>query len=350
MFLRDIESLSASGPPVLSYLYVSLSNICNARCSYCDVHSASPPVWRYGASEVRRVLKEARDLGCRTVHFLGGGEPLVDPRFAAAAGYCGELGLRVVITTNGSHLEHQLRGPLRGVEVDTVVVSLDSHLAELHDRVRGMRGLFASALAGIECARRSAAGARLVINHVVTRDNAAAIQEFLLFTAQLGANAVNFIPVKDRGDMSVPADEACGFAERIGNARKLARTLGMDALVDDSAVSDWAGLALGHAPAHEYRCFFPYHALYVDFPTGDAFPCDCTVHRQPQSRFTAGNICDQSLAEIWTGKPIEDLRQVLESPCDPGCKQDCDWNNMRTNAQFVQLHDIAIHSQSAGAI
>jgi MoaA/NifB/PqqE/SkfB family radical SAM enzyme len=350
MFLREVTSLREPRAKTLSYLYVSLSNICNARCVYCDVHSAPAPAWRYGESEVRTALVEANDLGCRTVHFLGGGEPLVDPRFRAAAEVCGRLGLKVVITTNGSHLEQQLRGALIRVQVDTIVVSLDSHRADLHDEVRGVRGLFGRALGGIRCAQERTPGTRVVLNHVVTRTNIGDLQEFLSFAASVEACAVNLIPVKDRFDMAVENGAAHSLAERFEEARRTARGLGLELLFDPASVAERTTTSAGRPVLHEYRCLFPYHALYIDFPSGDAFPCDCTIHRQPRSRFMVGNVRRQSLADIWTGKPIEDLRRVLESPCDPGCKRDCDWNNVRTNADLIQLRALPIQTVVTGLV
>src|SRR5258708_39727721 len=97
----------------LQYLYVSLSNICNARCVYCDVHTQPQTLWHYSREELAILFGRAGALGCRIVHFTGGGEPLVAPQFDAAASLCVELGLGVAVTTNGSHLRKRIEGSLR---------------------------------------------------------------------------------------------------------------------------------------------------------------------------------------------------------------------------------------------
>jgi MoaA/NifB/PqqE/SkfB family radical SAM enzyme len=332
MFLGFVKHLEP-GPTRLRYLYVSLSNICNARCMYCDVHSAPAPVRPFARPELSAIFGEAASMGCRTVHFMGGGEPLVAPSLADAMAACAEHNLGAVVTTNGSHLARCAETVLRDVRLEAVLVSLDSHEATVHNAVRRFNRLWERAGEGIRAVR--ALGAPVILNHVLTADNVERVEEYLLWAASAGVSAVNFIPVKDTPALAVSSGQADGLAGRLQTLRSAAAALGITLMCRTDDVVDWAGSLAGRPSGREYRCVFPEHTLYIDFPTGSVFPCDCTVHRKPQERFDLGNVWERPLSEIWAGGPIRRLREELASPCDPGCKRDCDWNNVQTNACLI---------------
>lgn len=334
--VSDLDAKAA--PATLQYLYISLSNLCNARCSYCDVHSEPPPVRVAGEPELRRLFGEAQALGCHLVHFLGGGEPLIAEEFPVAARLCRELGLGMVITTNGSHLERAVERDLPGVALKTLIVSLDSHVAARHDQVRGLRRLHDHALAGISACRRGHPGATVVINHVVTRDNVDQLDAMVERCAEVGAHAINLIPVKDRPGAEMSGDRKAELAADLPRLRRLAEARGLTVLCSDHDVADFARRGQGQPVLREYRCVYPRYALYIDLPTGKVHPCDCTVHRKPASTFELGDVWSQSLAEIWAGEPVRSLRDILRSPRDPGCKRDCDWANMQANTILLE-HD-----------
>lgn len=334
MFLDILRAPDPAQVDHLQYLYMSLGNVCNAACTYCDVHDSPPPAREFGAPELRTMLIAARRLGCRTVHFLGGGEPLVAPQFPAAIAACGELDLGVVVTTNGSHLARRLVPALDRVTVEAVIVSLDSHVAAIHDEVRGIRRLWSLAVDGIRACRAAAAPPRIVLNHVVTRANIDELAAFVAFAGSIGADAVNLIAVKDRGLLQASPEQRRRLATRLGELRALGAAHGVRLLCLDEDVAGWSAPRGAPAP-RDYRCVFPRYAAYVDCATGDVFPCDCTVHRSPRSTFELGNVWTRPLDEIWNDEPIKRIRGVLETSCDPGCKRDCDWNNMRTNARLT---------------
>ncbi|HVZ39257.1 MAG TPA: radical SAM protein [Candidatus Kapabacteria bacterium] len=337
MFVGYIEHLDQDRVGALQYLYVSLSNICNAHCAYCDVHSQPPPVRPFDRDDLTRIFGDARSLGCGTVHFLGGGEPLVAPRFADAVGACNDLGLHIAITTNGSHLARRLRSELRGAVVDMIIVSIDSHRSQEHNTIRGMRRLWEWAVEGIATARELTPSTHLVVNHVVTASNIRLLPEYIEWAGGLGINAINLIPVKDSPDLGATLEHVTWLAEHFMELTLQARAYGIELLCEVEDVMEWRSHLLGTPGGREYRCAFPEHTLYIDFPTGSTFPCDCTIHRAPASTFDLGNIWHQPLSAIWGDERIRNLREVLASPCDPGCKRDCDWNNVRTNRQLVTV-------------
>lgn len=338
MFLGYIRALQDVEPGKLSYLYVSLSNLCNAKCLYCDVHDSPADRLPWTRERLHTVFSEAVKMGCQTIHFLGGGEPLVAPTIKLALSVCAELDLRVVITTNGSHLKKRFEHGLMDVDLEAVLVSLDSHLPQQHDQIRRFRGLWQRAVLGMEAVKQANPQTAIILNHVLTAENAPHLPTFIEFAAEYNAQAINLIPVKDCEALETNVAQRSSFMSLLSQHRQYARTFGIELLYNQEDADEWHNQALGQASQKTYRCVFPEHALYLDCPTGDVFPCDCTVHREPHSTFVLGNIFEQTLEEIWSASPISKLRQQLRSPCDPGCKRDCDWNNMRTNEFLLNVH------------
>lgn len=334
MFLDVISVPDHRRMDQLQYLYISLGNLCNASCAYCDVHESPPAVRPYGKPELRQLFTSAVRLGCRTVHFLGGGEPLIAPQLPAALELCGELGLGVVVTTNGSHIARRLVPWLDRVTVEAVIVSLDSDAPRIHDEIRGIPRLWSLAVAGVRDCRAATSPPKIIVNHVLTRNNIAGLPGFIAFAGSIGADAINLIAVKDRRLLRASVEQLRALARDLAGMRELAASVGTRLLCLDQDVAVWS--ARGGAPVdREYLCMFPRFAVYIDLATGGVFPCDCTVHRAPRSTFDLGDIWSQSLDDIWNGEPMRRIRGVLETSCDPGCKRECDWNNMRTNAYFT---------------
>lgn len=318
-------------PGVLRQIYVSLSNVCNARCGYCDVHETTPRRGDFTPEDLARVLGEARTLGCAIVHFMGGGEPLISRDFLPAATVCADLGMGIAITTNGSHLKQRVTALPEDTPVRLVLLSIDSHLPEQHDTIRRIPGLLRRAVEGAAECRRRFPDARVVLNHVLTTDNVDVLEDFVRWAGEIDAHAVNIIPVKDMPALEASAAQAAALAHRQTALHDLAAEAGVDLLFDPQDLAGWAIGRAGGVVGDEYRCVFPQHALYLDLPSGGIFPCDCTVHRKPEERFLLGDLWTTGLEAAWRGEQIAALREVLASPCDPGCKAQCDWNNRRSN-------------------
>ncbi len=139
----------------ITYLRVSLTDLCNLRCVYC-----MPPegVAKRAHSdilsleEIVEIARAAVSLGVKKIR-LTGGEPLVR---RGVVGLCRELAAirgveELTLTTNGILLP-RMAEELRAAGVRRVNISLDTLDAEKYARItRG--GRLADALAGIEAAK-----------------------------------------------------------------------------------------------------------------------------------------------------------------------------------------------------
>jgi len=118
--------------PVLCNYYVTYR--CNATCGFCDIWERPSP---YVTPEnVRDNLRDLRRLGVRVVDFTGG-EPLLHRQLDQLLTEAKQQGFITTITTNALLYPKQAER-LRGL-VDMLHFSLDSPVAEEHDRSRGVK-------------------------------------------------------------------------------------------------------------------------------------------------------------------------------------------------------------------
>ena len=150
------------GSPHLKRLQIEVSLRCNLRCSYC--YSASGP-WRTDrlqSQQVRKLITEADLLGVLSLDFTGG-EFLLDPDWRCYVELARAAGMLVTVHSNGTLIKDETARALAELGVASVQVSLDSHIAEVHDRSRGHRGALARTLKGIEHLQRHGLDTRISI-------------------------------------------------------------------------------------------------------------------------------------------------------------------------------------------
>ncbi|RIV27292.1 radical SAM protein [Fibrisoma montanum] len=153
--------------PVLCNYYVTYR--CNATCNFCDIWERPSPY--VTLENVRENLRDLKRLGVRVVDFTGG-EPLLHRQLPDLLLEAKQLGFITTITTNGL-LYPKYAERLRGL-VDMLHFSLDSPIAEEHDRSRGVP-CFDKVMESIAIARRL--GERPDILFTVFEHNVAQIRQ-----------------------------------------------------------------------------------------------------------------------------------------------------------------------------
>ena len=157
---------SADKKPVVVW---NCTRRCNLRCVHCYSRSENR---RYGGElatdEASAMLQDLARFGVPVVLFSGG-EPLMRPDLETLIEQAVGLGMRAVISTNGTLIDPPAADRLKRLGLSYVGVSLDG-LEEVNDRFRGTPGAFDRALAGIRHCR--AAGIKVGLRFTITRRNA----------------------------------------------------------------------------------------------------------------------------------------------------------------------------------
>lgn len=148
---------------------IELTRACNLRCRHCGSGSGRRAEGELTVGELRACLAELAGLGCREVCFLGG-EPLLRPNFAEIVGAATDLGLPVVLITNGWLVDEGMARRLARLDgLSRVGVSLDGASASVHDSIRGRQGSWERALGAV--ARLNERGVRTGVITTVMRRN-----------------------------------------------------------------------------------------------------------------------------------------------------------------------------------
>lgn len=139
--------------PPLWFVNVELTLRCNLRCLHCGSTAGDTRPGELDAAEWIGVMEQLASLGCREVCILGG-EPLLAPGwFDVAAAIC-DLGMDLVIITNGWLIESRVIRRLQHLErLSRIGVSLDGATAEIHDLIRGRAGSHEHALNALRLLR-----------------------------------------------------------------------------------------------------------------------------------------------------------------------------------------------------
>jgi radical SAM protein with 4Fe4S-binding SPASM domain len=141
---------------------------CNLHCGHCyaDAHDREyKGELTYG--EGRRMLEDLASFGVPTVLFSGG-EPLMRADLPELAKVAGDLGMRTVLSTNGTKIDAVVAKTLVEAGFSYIGISFDG-IGALNDKVRGSKGAFDAALGGIRAARD--AGLRTGIRFTVHAGN-----------------------------------------------------------------------------------------------------------------------------------------------------------------------------------
>ena len=145
---------------------------CNLKCVHCYAHATGEAAKdELSTGEGKILLDDLAQFGCPVVLFSGG-EPLVRKDLLELADYAVKLGMRAVISTNGTLITRSMAQALKDVGLSYVGISLDG-MREVNDRFRGVKGSFDRAMAGIEHCQQ--AGIKVGLRFTINRMNAAEI-------------------------------------------------------------------------------------------------------------------------------------------------------------------------------
>jgi radical SAM protein with 4Fe4S-binding SPASM domain len=150
------------GGPHLRRMQMELTTQCNLKCSYCYSESGPTKKSKLTIDEVRTTLEQARDLGLTWIDFTGG-EFFLFQNWQEALEIARSLGLVVTLHTNGTPLTLKNLSIVQEHGIRCLQISLDSHIAELHDSVRGIPGSFEKSIAGIRMAKKMKLPVRVCI-------------------------------------------------------------------------------------------------------------------------------------------------------------------------------------------
>jgi len=267
---------------------LDLTYRCNERCIHCyldhDDHGEMTTL------EIKDLLDQMADAG---VFYLtiSGGEILMRRDFFEILEYARARTFSIKLKTNGILIRKKEADRIKELGVESVQISIYSHIPEVHDAITKLPGSLAGSIEAVRRLREH--GIHVVLADVLMLSNANDYAGVRALAAELGAKFTldpTITPMMDgnRGVLGLNVDESAlrevfRNESLVGNVEEFcAPPQG----VEESAL-DMLPCSAGHT------------ACYVS-PYGDVYPC-------VQFPLPCGNVRRTKFAEIWRNSP-----QLLE--------------------------------------
>ncbi|MBI3930727.1 MAG: radical SAM protein [Chloroflexi bacterium] len=172
--------------PVIVWNY---TRQCNLHCLHCYASAGSQRTpGEMDTTAGKAFMRDLADFGVPVIMFSGG-EPLLREDLLELASFAGELGIRLVLSTNGTLIQKSMAQEIKGIGFAEVGISLDGVGAN-NDYFRGQKGAYQAALEGIRnCV---AAGLRVSLRLTITRFNYQDIPAIFKLVEKEGVNRVCF--------------------------------------------------------------------------------------------------------------------------------------------------------------
>ena len=296
--------------PVLAHL--AITHTCNMRCAYCSVrklHTAHTP--DLSTKQWTKVITDLARWGVFQIGFTGG-EPTLRKDLPLLVRHVHDQGCVCNLTTNGWLLEEPLVEALVTAGLKQCQISLDSHLAPTHEKLRG-DGSYARVMNAIALLQQK--GVAVGIDCVVSKNNLKDIPGFIDWLAKKGIPYLTLIKLK-KGDLSEEKYAALspGYEEYVGLVRLVCHRKGNEhpnITLDCGSVANLQGVTtkdnLMQVPCA--GCPVGHHLICIS-PNGDLYPCAALLG----SNFKLGNVLSDDLSRLWYHHPLlQGFRSIKEN-------------------------------------
>ncbi len=296
----------------MKYLFVRILEKCNAHCDMCH-YGGNLEGFVFPSHEWIALIDSALYQGVRCIR-LTGGEPLIHPNILALVKSAAERGMRVSVITNGHRLESLLEA-LVEAGLSQVIVSIDSPDPTEHDRLRGIKGLYERALAGLKAA--IAADLHTRVNTVCGPRNfrSMPILQNILTELGIGQWELSTLKLERRLDYAL-TDKAA--IEMVTN---LVYTVGPSAGKLRPMGKIWWGetdsertayLEYGVAPRPTTYCHVVNNVRYLDPSARRLYPCSLLPHR-PNSVSLSVEVDDFGILPLSSPKMLYITNWIVET-------------------------------------
>lgn len=154
----------------------NMTNRCNLRCRHCYINAEDRHYHdELSTDEAKIFIKDLADMKVPVLLFSGG-EPLIRKDIFELGRMAADLGLRPVISSNGTLIDRDMARQIKAAGFQYVGISVDGK-PSTHDDFRNMSGAFESALRGIHACQSE--GVKTGIRFTVNRYNQADLPEIL---------------------------------------------------------------------------------------------------------------------------------------------------------------------------
>ncbi len=288
---------------------IDLSNRCSLGCEWCHfgyTHSRGPlarqrqrPAGALDGGDLmplelaRRLLRELKTEGVRSVTWTGGGEPTLHPDFDDVVTYAYARGIPQGVYTNGAHITPG-RAQLLRTAMTFVYVSLDAADAVAYKRDKRV-DRFDQVMTGIGHLAAASGPAAVGVGFLLTRENWQDAPRMRTLARESGSTYCQFRPtiLYTQDDPGKPAEDTGWMLD----ARQMLEELREDefVIVDVDRFAEYANWSRGYS-----TCYWSALQTVVT-PNGRVWTC---VNKREHPAALLGELNDESFAEIWARRPV----------------------------------------------
>ncbi len=303
---------------------LDLTYRCNNNCRHCWLRlptDSSAAAGELAAGEIRRLVDDARAMGCRE-WFVSGGEPMLRPDFPEIFAAITDRSVWYTLNTNGTLITPEIARLMR--RKGAKLVALYGATAEVHDAVTRNPGSFEALRRGVAYLREAGAGFSVQVvpmrTNISQYDAMIRLAESWSPSWRLGAT---WLYLSASGD---PAKNAEIRAERLDPA-KVVELDGAGA-AGSGALEEEASSSCGSTPSSDglyANCLAGRRDFHVDPYGGMSF---CGFVKDPALRL---DLRKMSFAEAWDKRlPLLASAAVPEKGRTENCRAcdlrpDCKW-------------------------
>lgn len=286
--------------PPLKNLFLELTLRCNEKCIHCG--SRCEENGKYNeltAKQYKKILDDVkRDFDISEIMLdITGGEPLLRKDFFEIMSYANDLGYIWGMTSNGTLIDDTVAQKLWECGMRTISISIDG-LKDTHDKLRGRKGAFESAMNGINALVRNEGFEHIQVTTVINHRNISeldALFEFLCDVDITSWRVVNIEPIgraKEHSELILNADEYKYLMNFIRDKR-------MEGYPVTYGCSHYLGFEYERAVRDWY--FLCNAGLYTAsiMSNGDIGAC---LDIERRSELIQGNILKDNLKDVWENK------------------------------------------------
>ena len=261
---------------------------CQCKCVHCSAGKhARKNVQELTTEEAKKLIDDSQKLGVTILAFTGG-EPLLRDDLFELISYVDQRKAMPIMFTNGLLLTDENVDKLIRAGLYSIFVSLDSPVAEEHDRRRGMPGIFESAVNGIK--RMKSKGALVGISSYATRSatEKGMYKKMHKLAKNLGIHNVILFDGVPTGNMLKDTSEMLTMEQR-EEIHKYSAEIFRRKIIPPLSSQAWQNSVEGNLSG--IGCIAANIQYYVS-AYGDITPCDF-------SPLSFGNIRTEPLKKIW---------------------------------------------------
>jgi radical SAM protein with 4Fe4S-binding SPASM domain len=305
------------------HIDLGITTGCNIDCSFCygvlQGRTGAEARFDMPKEPLMRFLREAKEVGVRSVLFDGQGENTLNTALYDAIYCAGDIGLSAALATNGTLLRREnlseLLAPLTWLRFNISAASPESyhrvHGAPLfHKVVENIR-------LAVECRNRSGLGTTIGMQMVLTHDNLDDIVPLSRLGAELGVDYLVIKPCSDDPQQSLNAP-TCEYLqmEEVFRAAEACSRDGYNVVVKARKL---ANSGLKDFPV----CYGTRFIINIS-GDGNVFPCGHFFNTR-RSEFCMGNILQESFREILESDRYWEVQEKISTidvnrECETNCR------------------------------